>query len=207
MASTGDYDTNFHTVATVGALPNYAVPVRRADPQRLLRPLRPAEHQRRPVRGDPRHTVVPGSQVAITDGGILANQFPGMNPSTANPHIFIETSTQANTQNDDVALATNLTYHFPTFDVTYTGGYQSFYYNLFFGPGTDSGLAAYQIQGATARPDASTANLTHRSRAAGDQPAGHARSSRTTRYFSHELTFTSTDSGSVPVDRRRLLVP
>ncbi|HWF76418.1 MAG TPA: TonB-dependent receptor, partial [Caulobacteraceae bacterium] len=118
-------------------------------------------------------------------GGILASQFPGMNPSTANPHNFMESTTQNNTQNDDVALATNLTYHFPKFDVTYTGGYQSFYYNLFFGPGVDSGLAAYQIQG-----PAALGNLTM-------FPLGGNGTSfiENDSYFSHELTFTSTDTG------------
>ena len=78
---------------------------------------------------------------------MVASSFPGNNPSTANLHNFIETSIQHNTENKNLALATTWTYHLPTLDIQYLGGYQTFYYNLMFGPGIDSGLKSYQIQG------------------------------------------------------------
>ena len=185
MASSGEYDTNFHTVATVGALSNYAFPSGALTPSGFFGLCGLPNTNAAQCAATPGNTVLPGSQVPITRGGLLANQFPGMNPSTADPHTFMESTTQANTQNNDVALATNLTYHFPKFDVTYTGGYQSFYYNLFFGPGTDSGLSSYQIEG---RPG--FGNLTM-------FPLGGAGTSfiEDDSYFSHELTFTSTDTG------------
>jgi iron complex outermembrane receptor protein len=185
MASSGEYDTNFHTVATIGALSNYAFPSGALTPSGFFGLCGLPNTNAAQCASTPGNTVVPGSQVPIMTGGILANRFPGMNPSTADPHVFMESTTQRNTQNDDVALATNLTYHFPKFDVTYTGGYQSFYYNLFFGPGIDSGLAAYQIQG-----PAALGNLTM-------FPLGGAGTSfiEDDNYFSHELTFTSTDTG------------
>ncbi|HEX3407987.1 MAG TPA: TonB-dependent receptor plug domain-containing protein, partial [Caulobacteraceae bacterium] len=183
MASSGEYDTNFHTVATLGALSNYAFPSGALTPSGFFGLCGLPNTNAAQCASTPGNTVVPGSQVALTTGGILANRFPGMNPSTADPHVFMESTIQHNTQNDDVALATNLTYHFPKFDVTYTGGYQSFYYNLYFGPGVDSGLAAYQIQG---RPG--FGNLTM-------FPLGGNATSfiEDDSYFSHELTFTSTD--------------
>ena len=204
MASSGEYDTNFHTVATVGALSNYAFPSGALTPSGFFGLCGLSNTNAAQCASTPGNTVVPGSQVPITQGGILANRFPGMNPSTADPHVFMESTTQQNTQNDDVALATNLTYHLPNVDVTYTGGYQSFYYNLFFGPGTDSGLAAYQIQGAPNTP-AGTFVCTHVFGFSAGQcttpltmfPLGGAGTSfiEDDSYFSHELTFTSTDKG------------
>ena len=89
-------------------------------------------------------TVVPGSVVGFP---VLASSFLGNNPSTANPHNYIETSIQHNTQNDDIALAGTATYHFPGMDLEYLGGYQSFFYHLNFGTGVDAGIKSYQIAG------------------------------------------------------------
>ncbi len=184
-ASSGEYDTNFHTVATVGALSNYEFPSGALGPSTFfgLCGLPNTNAAQCAAAGQ---SVVPGSQVGTFTNSVLANRFPGLNPSTANPHTFLETSTQHNTQNDDVALAATLTYHFPSFDVGYTGGYQSFYYNLYFGPGVDSGLASYQIQG----PDPIHGNLTIFP-SAGNGTLFIEDDS----YFSHELTFTSTGTG------------
>ena len=180
-ASSGDYDTNFHTVSTIGALSNYAFPSGALSPSGFfgLCGLPNTNAAQCAVGGQ---TVVPGSQVAAV-GHLLANQFPGMNPTTANPHVFMETTNQANTQSNDVALATNLTYHFPSFDATYVGGYQSFNYNLFFGPGVDSGLAQYAIKGPPGLGNLEMYPL-----------GGNATSFiEDDSYFSHELTFTSTN--------------
>jgi iron complex outermembrane receptor protein len=147
--SSSDYNTNFHTVATVGPIPEYEMQAGALAPGSFfglcaldnntgLGCLLPGQ-----ASGDP-GTVVTGSAHGLP---VLANQFPGNNPSTANPHLFIESSKQANTENDDLAIATTVTYHFPGVDLQYTGGFQKFYYHLYFGPGVDSGVTSYQIAG------------------------------------------------------------
>ncbi len=148
MASSGDFDTNFHTVATAGAIPE--TPTLAAGAGGLypsdfygLCAINAATHPECGVAGAV-GTVVPGSAVGFP---VVASSFPGNNPSTANLHNFIETSIQHNTENKNLALATTWTYHLPTLDIQYLGGYQTFYYNLMFGPGIDSGLKSYQIQG------------------------------------------------------------
>lgn len=90
-------------------------------------------------------TVVPGS---ITGGPVFADAFPGNNPSTNDPRTFIQNGTSTNKQRADISLATNLTYHFPSFDLTYLGGYQKFNYVLNFFPNyTDSGITSYALAG------------------------------------------------------------
>jgi iron complex outermembrane receptor protein len=148
MASTGDFDTNFHTVATNGNIPE--TPNLQAGAGGLypsdfygLCAINAATHPECGVSGTV-GSVVPGSAVGFP---VLASTFPGNNPSNLNLHNFIETSTQHNTENKNLALATTWTYHLPTLDIEYLGGYQTFDYNLMFGPGIDSGLTSYQIQG------------------------------------------------------------
>lgn len=145
MVSSGEFVTNFHTVATQGPLPE--TPFWTAGAGALvpndfygLCAINAATHPECGVIGTP-GTVVPGS---ATTNGVLASAFPGNNPSTANPHNFIETSTQHNSENDNVALATTWTYHLPSLDIEYLGGYQRFFYHLFFGPGIDSGLQSFR---------------------------------------------------------------
>lgn len=148
--SSGDYNTNFHTVATVGAIPEFEFPT-------VANPLAPSPFfglcglDNNTGVGCTHATGTPGSVIpsSVTTNGVLASLFAGNNPSTANPHNFIETSTQRNTQNDDLAFATIWTYHFPDVDLQYTGGFQKFKYNLFFGPGVDAGINSYQIKGQT----------------------------------------------------------
>ncbi|MFI4973326.1 MAG: TonB-dependent receptor [Caulobacterales bacterium] len=148
MISTGDYNTNFHTVATVGPIPEYEFGGGALAPGSFFG-LCGLDNNTGVGCAGP--TGAPGSVIPASVHGlpVLANQFPGNNPSTANPHNFIESSHQANTQNRDLALATTWTYHFPSVDLQYIGGYQSFYYHLYFGPGVDSGVTTYQMQGAT----------------------------------------------------------
>jgi iron complex outermembrane receptor protein len=147
MISSADYDTNFHTVATVGAINDYEF----ANPAGDLTPgafyglcgLPGHGGDAGCAGGDP---IVPGSVMTTR---INASQFPGNNPSTADLHKFIETSDQQNRQTRDLALATQWTYHFNGVDLQYIGGYQSFYYDLDFGAGADAGVLQYQLQGAT----------------------------------------------------------
>jgi iron complex outermembrane receptor protein len=114
--------------------------------------VRPARHRHQPRRGGgllgpaaAGQAVVPGS---VTGGPIFANAFPGNNPSTQDPRTFIQETTSTNKQRADLALAGNLTYHAPGFDVTYLGGYQKFNYQLNFTNGADSGITSYALQGA-----------------------------------------------------------
>ncbi|MFI4934384.1 MAG: TonB-dependent receptor [Caulobacterales bacterium] len=196
MVSSGDYDTNFHTVATTGAYNDYefpnpagslspssfyglcALPSQAANPgcftnapfvSALLTPLN--------------QPIVPGSLVTTP---VNAASFPGNNPSNLNLHNFIETSIQHNRQTKDLALATNVTYHFPSMDLQYIGGWQTFYYHLDFGPGIDSGVTQYQLQGPPG-----FGNLTI-------NPAGvHTDFIEDDTYYSHELNLISTDKGPV----------
>jgi iron complex outermembrane receptor protein len=145
--SSGEYDTNFHTVATSGAIPEYEFQAGALAPGSFfgLCGLDNNTGLGCNANGTP-GSVVAGSVHTLP---VVANQFPGNNPSTANLHDFIETSIQHNTQNNDIALATTLTYHLPKLDIQYIGGYQRFYYHLYFGPGVDAGVTQYQIQGAS----------------------------------------------------------
>jgi len=157
MVSSGEFVTNFHTVATQGPIPETPFLTNGAG---VLSPntfyglcaVNAASHPECSLLGPTGSpgTVIPGSAVAA--GGVLASQFPGNNPSTANPRHFIETSTQHNSQNDNLALATIWTYHLPSLDIQYLGGYQQFFYHLFFGPGVDSGLAEFKEVGAFGQP-------------------------------------------------------
>ncbi|THD80703.1 MAG: TonB-dependent receptor [Phenylobacterium sp.] len=90
-------------------------------------------------------SVIPGS---VTGGPVFANAFPGNNPSTADPRSFIQEMTSTNKQRADLALATNWTYHFPSFDLTYLGGYQKFNYVLNFSTDADAGVTSFQTPGA-----------------------------------------------------------
>jgi len=187
MASTGDFDSNFHTVATLGALPETYMqgstdPLTPSDFYGLCAingstPTYSAQCGPSGVTG----SVIPGSAVGDR---VLASQFPGDNPSTASPHTFIETSNQLNSVQDNVALATTWTYHFDNMDLEYLGGYQQFYYHLLFGPGVDSGLLSYQIQGAPGDPATTIF------------PSGeHTLFDEHDESFSHELDLISTDKG------------
>ena len=183
MASSGDFVSNFPTVPPVGAIPqNFQLATTPLTPNNFfgLCAINAATHPECGTPGTP-GSAVPGSAVGFP---IVASSFPGDNPSTANPHNFIETSHQHNSQNDDIALATTMTYHFPNADLEYLGGYQQFYYHLEFGTGADAGLQSYQIQG-----PAGTGNATI-------FPAGeYTLFDEHDESFSHELDLISTNTG------------
>jgi iron complex outermembrane recepter protein len=135
---------------------------------------------------------------ANTDA-ITADRFPGNNPGNINQRDFIQEYTSNDTMHNDVALATNLTYHFPKFDVTYLGGYQNFNYTAAPATGnTDSGLTSYNLAGAAspfacqfllgASAAACTAPLTIKT------SPSYTIFGENDDFFSHELDITSTDS-------------
>src|SRR5579872_1536786 len=210
MVSTADYDTNFHTVATVGAINDYEFPATAGSlsPGPFYGLCGLPGHGGDPgcAGGDP---IVPGSVITTP---VNAAMFPGNNPSTFNLHRFIETSHQSNRQTRDLAFATIWTYHFPGVDLQYTGGYQQFYYDLVFGPGADAGVLQYQLEGSPSPGAAAfvcgagvVLSLTGPALAncitQAQQPLVvhpsqvHTLFIENEQYFSHELNLISTDKG------------
>jgi iron complex outermembrane recepter protein len=206
MISSGTFAADYHQISTQGAIPNNfqlnggfspnsffglcGLPGVANSPGGAIGCTGPA------AAGQ---TVIPGS---VQGGPVFANAFPGNNPSTADPRTFIQEATSTNKQRADVSLATNWTYHFPTVDVTYLGGYQKFNYVLNFTNYADSGIRAFQTAGATGPSlcnlDAAGAGFN----AAGcSQPLTIFPSPDTTffqekdTFYSHELDFTSTGTG------------
>ena len=157
MVSTGGYSTNYHTTATLGNIPVNYLLNGGFTPNSFYGLCAPS-------LVNAQNAAVCAQQVSAgfapvlsaTTDPVVASMFPGNNPTNLNPHQFIQEYTSTNRQNNDIALATNFTYHFPSFDLTYLGGYQSFNYNLNFTTAADSGVKSYQLAGAT--PTAAAAN-------------------------------------------------
>jgi iron complex outermembrane receptor protein len=149
MASSGDSSANYHTAETVGNIPDNLFLNGAFEPSGFYGlcglPGVPATVNGAGCAGGP--PIVPGS--VITDA-VTANIFPGNNPGNVNPRQFIQEATSTSRQTKDIALAATLTYHFPSFDLTYIGGYQSFDYELNFTTDTDSGVTSYQLAGPAA---------------------------------------------------------
>jgi len=184
IASSGDYNTNFHTVGTIGVIPDYQFGAGATSPSAFYGLCAVPGHaivHGCTGPGSSGQVIIPGSVITTTPN---AGQFPGNNPTNLNIHNFIETSTQLNRQNRDLALATKLTYHFAGADLQYLGGYQQFYYHLDFGPGVDAGVLQYQVAGPPA-----LGNLTI-------NPSGnHTDFIEDEAFFSNELNLTSTAPG------------
>ncbi|HEY2710254.1 MAG TPA: TonB-dependent receptor [Caulobacteraceae bacterium] len=196
--SSGDYDTNFHTVATVGNIPEYefgSFNLSNLAPNPFFGLCA--------LDGNTGVGCTASGQTVISATGapVVANQFQGNNPSNINPHLFIETGSQHNTQSHDLAFATTWTYHFDGIDLTYTGGYQRFYYNLAFSPGYDAGLTSYQIAGpAVANAACTGAGFTAAQCTAPltiNPVNDHLDFIEQDQYYSNELTLSST--GSAPL--------
>jgi iron complex outermembrane receptor protein len=152
MISSGTFSADYHQVATRGNIPDNFQLNGTFTPSNFFglcglpgvatSPGGAAGCSGTPAAGQ---TVIPGS---ITGGPVFGNAFPGNNPSTSDPRTFIQEATSTNKQRADVALATNVTYHFPSVDLTYLGGYQKFNYVLNFTNYADSGITSYQTNGA-----------------------------------------------------------
>jgi iron complex outermembrane receptor protein len=187
MASTGDYKTSFHTASTIGPINNYEFFATSLAPSDFFGLCGlPGQGSKVGCAGQPGwagQTIVPGS--VVTDP-VVASQFPGNNPSNVNIRDFIQTIPNSNNQRDDVALATHWTYHLPSMDVEYIGGYQTFNYHLITGTGADAGVTQYQLQGPVG-----FGNLTI------NPSDNHIDFNEIEQYFSHELNLSSTGSGPV----------
>ncbi len=70
-----------------------------------------------------------------------------------------------NLMQNDVQISVNVTYHLPSLDITYLGGFQSFHYVLAIPDqavaGIDAGVRSFQEEGAAS---AGAAGLLHRRR-------------------------------------------
>ena len=147
IISTGDYDTSFHTTAPIGTIGNWELPNASLSPSGFYG-LCALPGQAGNVGCSPALTgqsVVPGS--VVTDA-VNASMFPGNNPANVKLHNFIQQYQDSNRQTRDIALATRWTYHFPSMDLQYLGGYQQFYYDLGVSDnGFDAGVKSYQLAG------------------------------------------------------------
>jgi iron complex outermembrane receptor protein len=201
MASSGTYSTyGYHTVATVGAIPINFQPNGAFSPSNFfgLCGLSGVAAANPGCTSGSQRVVGTPLTMAVT-----ANQFPGNNPSTADPRTFIQEYTSTNKQHGDIALATDWTYHFPIADLSYLGGYQKFNYVLDFTSAADSGVLSYQ----TAAPAAVGGLCALDAAGAGYNPAActtpltvNAQPNLThfiedDTFFSHEIDLTSTGEG------------
>ena len=184
-AATSDYDVDFHTGALIGPIdtrenpsplypsPNYglcAIPGGSVNPGCG------------PNQGNS-DTIVPGSVVT------LPNTSP-TNPALVNVRTFDADFKSHSVQDQNIALATQVTYHGSGFDVRYLGGFQRFLYDLTVpyvnGVGVSSSVQSYQLQGPPG-----LGNLTIDS--------AHALLTfvENEYFFSHELNISSTTNGPV----------
>jgi iron complex outermembrane receptor protein len=155
MISSGGYNTNFDTNANFGNIPEYEIFNGALSPSSWFG-LCGLDGNTGVGCTATAQRVVPGSVVAA--GPVTANQFPGNNPANVNRFNTITTTPASNQQNNDIAIALTATYHFPGVDLQYTGGYQTFNYNLHFSQATpapagisqDAGLSSYAIAGPAA---------------------------------------------------------
>ncbi len=128
-------------------------------------------------------TIVPGSVVT------LPNTPVGNPNATALRNFDADFKSNAN-QGKDALVSTAVTYHFPSFDVKYLFGFQSFAYRLTApwvnNQGVSSGVQSYQLQG----PEGA-GNLT--------VFPGHTNFTfdEFENFYSHELDFSSTGSGKL----------
>jgi iron complex outermembrane receptor protein len=199
--SSGEYDTNYHTVATTGNIPTQFQLNGTFAPSNFYGLCAPNL-----ITAANTAACAFGGQAAVlsaTTDSTVASQFPGNNPTNVDPRNFIQEFTSTNHERNDIAFNGTLTYHFPGADLTYLVGYQSFNYDLNFTTAADSGVTSFQVAGAPNTPLAvgTCAFLTGVANAAGcTQPLTiHAQPDTTLfdendSFFSHELDLTSTSS-------------
>ncbi|MGZ6038323.1 MAG: TonB-dependent receptor [Phenylobacterium sp.] len=146
MASSGLYYTNYHDTAVSGNIPISLIANGGFSPSSFYGLCGVPG-----VAASNPGCTVPGAPAVVSvtprTPGVLASNFPGNNPSTADPRNFIQSGDSTNKEKADLALATNWTYHAPGVDLTYLGGYQKFGYVLNFVSGADAGLSSYSLAG------------------------------------------------------------
>jgi iron complex outermembrane recepter protein len=87
-------------------------------------------------------SVVPGSTVTLAHAAFT-------NPSSTNIRNYITDFTGGDDLGDDLLFSGSATYHFPSADLKYIGGYRSFSATVLL-PTSGSGVASYSLQGPTA---------------------------------------------------------
>jgi iron complex outermembrane receptor protein len=147
-----------------------------------------------------------GCGVAI-DPVLSATTLPNTilgNPSSIHLRDFDADFRSSSNQGKDAIVATSLTYHFPTFDVKYLFGFQSFSFNLaapwLAYEGISSSVESYVLQGpSTASPLCTL--IFHNAGCTQNLTVNPAKTQFTfdewENYSSHELTFTSTSPGKL----------
>jgi iron complex outermembrane receptor protein len=143
--------------------------------------------------------IVPGSLVTKA---VTANLFPGNNPGNLNPRNFINEDNGINSMQGDVQISAHVTYHLPSLDITYLGGYQNFHYTLHIPTqpiaGVDAGVISWQEAGAATAAAATSCTLAGNTLAACQAPLtinptpNFLVFDEFDQAFSHELNFTST---------------
>ena len=207
MLTSQGYDTNYKTIASLGTYPTNFLTNGAFTPNAFyglcgLPGFAGSANDIGSLAGN--HGCNPANPVSNVHTLLTtANNFPGNNPANVNPRDFIQEFTSTNNLRNDVAWASNVTYHFPTFDVSYLAGYQVFDYLLNFTGSTNPGITSYQLSGPAAASATCTANAVNLNYNAASctQPLTIFAEPSTTyfvekdRFFSHELDFTSTAPG------------
>ncbi len=103
------------------------------------------------VAGLPARAGVTGgdlSQLPIVGDTVLANSSITNNPSATNPNNFAAIQPRTNTLKNYNDANYIFTYHFPTVDFKYIGGFQGYQYNLNFSE-PDTNVQSYTLPGST----------------------------------------------------------
>ncbi len=149
MASSAEFNANYYDMQTVGNIPTSLFLNGQLEPNGFYGlcglPGVAASTNGAGCAGGP--TIV-----SVTTDPVTADRFPGNNPGNVNARDFIAGFTSTSDQTGNLALATTITYHFPSADLTYIGGFQTFNYILNFnsngnGLTTESGVTSYQLAG------------------------------------------------------------
>jgi len=204
MLSSGLYYTNYHTVAVQGAIPINFIANGGFSPSSFyglcgLPGVAAANTFTAPNTG----CLASNPVISVTPrGSVTAANFPGNNPSTADPRNFIQSGDSTNKQKADVAFATTWTYHAPSLDIGYLGGYQKFDYVLNFVGAADAGLNTFTLNGAQTPAAAVLCSVVnHIALSTCQAPLAINPAPSLTHFvekdefYSHELNFTSTTSG------------
>jgi iron complex outermembrane receptor protein len=197
MVSSGEYYTNYHTVATRGAYPTNFQLNGAFSPSSFFGLCGLAGV----AAANPGCATGPAVVSVTPAGPFTANMFPGNNPTTADPRTYIESAPSTNKQRADVSVATQWTYHAPGMDLVYLGGWQKFNYQLNFTAALDAGLSSFSVAGAPAAGGLCALNAANQglSTAGCTQPLAINPSPSWThfveddQFYSHELNLISTN--------------
>jgi len=143
--ATSDYNTTYHTETLIGPY----------DTREYPNPLFPNQNYGlcalpggsvNPGCSDPSNldAIVPGSVVTLPGTALT-------NPTALNIRDFNADFKSNSSEDQNIIVATTLTYHFPSVDLKYIGGFQRFLYDLTApwvnSQGISSSVESYQLQG------------------------------------------------------------